>query len=258
MANRIKRTLNALAYQRVLRRWRRLAVAAETIELSRLRRWQARAIELRKHIERVIHVSEARLTLPLLGSNAMQPPLFSDWAWRPEVWSGPLAPSGQAEVPSGYVLGHEVKLFHDCRRSELILRQVRNTREQDLAPFGLRLEVFRFDGSFLSIAVDLPNAGSNGLGPEHLVHLQAVICTETPIEIYARLNIKHGPNVEQVVRQLDPDPEGTVQVDLDLGYTDLGTRAVERMWVDLIFDQPQMNSVQIRDLTFSRRPRADL
>ena len=45
-------------------------------------------------------------------------------------------------------LGEEVTVFHDCKISELTLRQVRNTREADLAPFGLRMDVFRFDGSF--------------------------------------------------------------------------------------------------------------
>ena len=39
---------------------------------------------------------------------------------------------------------------------ELTLRQIRNTRESDVAPFGLRMDVFRFDGSFLSLVIDLP------------------------------------------------------------------------------------------------------
>jgi hypothetical protein len=30
------------------------------------------------------------------------------------------------------------------------------------------------------------------------------------------------------------------------------------MWIDLIFENPQMNQVTIRDLTLSRRPRADV
>ena len=60
------------------------------------------------------------------------------------------------------MLGNEVTLFHDCEFSELTLRQLRNLREQDLAPYGLRMDVFRFDGSFLSLVVDLPTTGSTG------------------------------------------------------------------------------------------------
>ena len=44
------------------------------------------------------------------------------------------------------MLGREATLFHDCTHSELTLRQLRNLREADLAPYGLRMDVFRFDG----------------------------------------------------------------------------------------------------------------
>jgi len=71
------------------------------------------------------------------------------------------------------------------------------------------------------------------------------------------LNIKHGPNVEQVVREL-PLNEGEVKVEFDLAYTKMNEKRVERIWVDLIFEGPEMNQVTLRDVTFSRRPRAEL
>ena len=79
---------------------------------------------------------------------------------------------------------------------------------------------------------------------------------EKPLEIFARLNIKHGPNTEQIVREL-PLHEEDIMVEFDLAYTKLNERRVERLWMDLIFEGPQMNQVILRDLTFSRRPRAD-
>ena len=30
------------------------------------------------------------------------------------------------------------------------------------------------------------------------------------------------------------------------------------MWIELIFEGPQMNQITLRDITFSRRPRAEL
>ena len=155
------------------------------------------------------------------------------------------------------MLGHEVTLFHDCRHSELTLRQLRNTREADLAAFGLRMDVFRFDGSYLSLAIDLPEEASRDLRRKHLIRVETIVEREKPLEIFARLNIKNGPNTEQIVREL-PLHEDEIMVEFDLAYTKLNEKRVERMWLDLIFEGPQMNQVILRDLTFSRRPRAEL
>jgi hypothetical protein len=38
----------------------------------------------------------------------------------------------------------------------------------------------------------------------------------------------------------------------------MNEKRVERIWLDLIFEGPEMNQVTLRDLTFSRRPRAEL
>ena len=155
------------------------------------------------------------------------------------------------------MLGDEVTLFHDCERSELSLRQLRNKRESDLAPFGLRMDVFRFDGSFLSLVVDLPYASVDGLRRKHLLRLDVIVEMESPLEIFARLNIKHGPNTEQIVREL-PLNEEEIMVEFDLAYTNLNEKRVEKAWVDLIFEGPEMNQVILRDLTFCRYPRAEL
>jgi len=155
------------------------------------------------------------------------------------------------------MLGQEVTLFHDCSISELTLRQLRNVREADLAPFGLRMDVFRFDGSYLSLAIDLPESASNGLRRKHLLRIETRVEMEKPLEIFARLNIKHGPNTEQIVREL-PLGQDEVVVEFDLAYTKLNEKRIERLWLDLIFEGPEMNQVVLRDLTFSRRPRAEL
>ena len=80
---------------------------------------------------------------------------------------------------------------------------------------------------------------------------------EQPLEIFARLNIRHGPNTEQIVREL-PLHEENIRVEFDLAYSNLNEKRVERAWIDIIFEGPQMNQVVLRDLTFSRRPRASL
>ncbi|WP_319824874.1 DUF6478 family protein [Thalassovita sp.] len=252
-----RRFLTSLAHRRVVRQWAGLARAAGQTGLNRLRQQRNSARELRFHLDTLIHTADNRLALPPIGNTAFRRPYGSDWDWRPELWRGPLPVPGMSSVQNGSRLGDEATLFHDCRFSELTLRQLRNHRESDLAPYGLRMDVFRFDGSFLSLVVDLPPDAVAGLQKRHLIRLDTIVEMEKPLEIFARLNIRHGPNTETLVREL-PLHESDVMVEFDLAYSNLNEKRIEKAWVDLIFEGPEMNQVTIRDLTFSRRPRAEL
>lgn len=246
-----------LVHRRVLARWSQAARHAETADLSDLRRQRSNARMLRQSLDQLIQVADSRLALPRIGSTAFPRPPGTDWSWRPMLWRGPLGIKGLAGVESQTRIGDEVTVFHDCRISELTLRQLRNTREDDLAAFGLRLDVFRFDGSFLSLVVDLPPEACAGLRKRHLVRVDLTAEVEKPLEVFARLNVKHGPNVEQIVREL-PQTGAPGYVEFDLAYSQLNEKRVEKMWLDLIFEGPEMNQITLRDVTFARYPRAGL
>ena len=212
---------------------------------------------LRAHLDRLIHVADERLALPVIGSNSFPKPHNADWAWRPELWRGPVAQRGISSVANKSMLGDEVTLFHDCADSELTLRQLRNQREEDLAPFGLRLDVFNFDGSFLSLVLDLPPEAASGLKRTHILRVNSILELEKPLEVFIRLNIRHGPNTEQIVREM-PLNSDDKSVEFDLAYTNLNEKRIDKVWIDVIFENPQMNQVTLRDLTFCRRPLAQL
>lgn len=248
---------NGKLFSRNIQRWARAARRASQTELPVLRRQRTTARQLKAHLDKLIHTADERLALPMIGSTSFPKPHNADWAWRPELWRGPLPTPGLSSVPTKSMLGDEVTLFHDCDFSEITLRQLRNLREEDLAPYGLRLDVFQFDGSFLSLVVDLPKDGIEALKRTHVIRMDAIVELEKPLEIFARLNIKHGPNTEQIVREL-PLHEENHRVEFDLAYSNMNEKRVERAWIDLIFEGPQMNQVILRDLTFSRRPRAHL
>lgn len=249
--------IDALVHRRALKRWRKVKMNSRFAELELLRKNRFRARQLRDEIDQLIHTADDRLALPRIGSNTFPRPKGTDWSWRPQIWRGSLRKKGVVSVQSKTMIGEEVTLFHDCKISELNLRQLRNLREQDLAPYGLCMDVFRFDGSFLSLAVDIPDDACRGLKKKHLIRLDTIVELEKPLEIFARLNIRHGPNTEQIVREL-PLHQDNLSVEFDLAYTKLNEKRVERMWLDLIFEGPEMNQVTIRDMTFSRFPRADL
>ncbi|MEM6303672.1 MAG: DUF6478 family protein [Pseudomonadota bacterium] len=251
------RFLDTTFFAQVMARWARAAREAQQTPLDTLRRQRMRARLLKTHLDKLIHTADERLALPAIGSTSFPKPHNADWAWRPELWRGPLPVPGLSSVQTKSMIGDEVTLFHDCRHSELTLRQLRNLREEDLAPYGLQLDVFKFSGSFLSLVVDLPKDATDGLKRNHLLRMDVIVEMEQPLEIFARLNIRNGPNTEQIVREL-PLHQDEISTEFDLAYSNLNEKRIEGGWIDIIFEGPQMNQVTLRDLTFSRRPRAAL
>lgn len=249
--------IDRLLHRRVMARWGRAVRRAPSADLEDLRLQRSHARQLRARLDQLAHVADSRLALPRIGSNAFSRPGGTLWSWRPQLWRGPLGQRGMTAASNKTFLGDEVALYHDCKISELTLRQIRNLREEDLAPFGLRMDVFRFDGSFLSLVVEMPKSAVEGLQKRHIIRLSVIVEMEKPIEIFARLNIKHGPNTEQLVLEL-PAGQDEAVVEFDLAYSDMNEKRVEKAWLDLIFEGPEMNQITLRDLTFCRYPRAEL
>jgi hypothetical protein len=240
-----------------LAHWTRIAQNAGTMSFEDLRRRRTMARQLFQQIDRFLITAERRLTLPREGNQNFPRPEAVDWSWRPQLWCNRLATPGVSSAESGTKLHDGLSLFHDCPLSELTLRQVRNTREADLAAYGLRLDVFKFSGSYMSIAIELDETALGHLRKDHVIRMETIVEMEKPLEIFARLNIRHGPNTDQIVRELPLYAED-IRVEFDLAYTKINEKRVSKIWVDLIFEGPEMNQVTLRDLTFNRRPRARL
>jgi len=113
------------------------------------------------------------------------------------------------------------------------------------------MDVLRFDGSYLSLAIDLPEPAPQGLTRDHILQVDMLTEVERPLDIFARLNLHQGPNAQQLVQEVD----GSV-VEFDLSASGMTGALIDLAWVDLIFDRPAMNRVLLRDLVVSRRPRA--
>lgn len=244
-------------YRRMVQRWEMSARQASTTKLSALHEQRTRARALRAPLDQLIRIADERLAVATAGAASVPQPHNADWAWRPTFWQTPLDVPGMTCLESKSRLDDEITLFHDCNHSELTLRQVRNMRPEELAAFGLRLDVFQFDGSFLSLVLDLPESATAGLKRSHILQVNSVLELEKPLEIFVRLNIRHGPNTEQIVREI-PAQGDTKSVEFDLAYSGINERRIEKAWIDVIFEGPEMNQVILRDLTINRRPRAEL
>ena len=246
-----------ILHKRTVKRLNRYVRSANAAPIELLRQQRNLAREMRVQLDELSFIAGERLALPLSGNNTLVTPRGTDWAWRPDIWRGPISKRGIVAIQNKSQIGNRITLYHDCKVSEMSMRQIRNTKIEDLAPYGLELDVFKFDGSFLSIALGLPTDACHGLKTKHLVRLETIIEVEKPIEAFARLNIKHGPNVEQIVREIPMNASSQI-IEFDLGYSQLNEKRIEKTWLDLIFEGPEMNQVTIRDVTMCRHPRAAL
>lgn len=249
--------IDRLLMRGALRHWRGAADRADGWAPGVLRQMRAHARQVQREVDRFLYIADARLAAQEAGAALVPRPDMADWAWRPEAWCTPIRPSGHAAIASGTAIGRDMKIFHDCGESEIALRQIRNSTSDSLAPRALRIDVFRFDGSYLSLVLDLPAAEVAGLDTRHILRMDACIALERQLEIFARLNIRHGPNTEQIVREL-PRGHREVSVEFDLAHARINEKRIERAWVDLIFEGPELNQITLQDVTFSRRPRAEL
>ena len=257
MAGRLSQRIAAWHQRRVEDRWARVAATAETLDSFEARALRAEARGLRRHLDRALQAADARLVVPALGAGLPQMPLGTDWVWRPDLWRGAVSEPGMVAQGDRTALGESLALYHDCPLGEVVVRQVRNSAPEDRAPYGLAIDIFGFRGSFLSLAMNLPEAAVDGLQARHLVRAEMVIDCDRPVKTFARLNIKHGPNLAQPVSSL-PEQGRDKLAEFDLAYVDLNDRRIEKVWLDLIVNDAAMTRIVIRDVVVSRRPRAEL
>ncbi|WP_299672254.1 DUF6478 family protein [uncultured Roseobacter sp.] len=182
-------------------------------------------------------------------------PHNADWAWRPPLWSVPL-PEPDVSVTSGRTeICNAATLFHDAEAADIILHR-RHQAKPPIA-YELGIEVGAFEGSFLSLALDLPEAATQGLKRTHILRVTSAVTLTPPITAFVRLNVRHGPNTEQLLRQIDTE-SSNVQVEFDLAYSEVNDRRIEGAWIDLIFEAPARTRILLQDLTVLRRRRAPM
>lgn len=243
------------------RRWQRLARSLASLPRTQLRPLRTEARQIQSQLSRVLRDVDSRLDQDPENPRFPPRPHNSDWAWRPGAWQTPLKPAGHAPVENRTRLSSETQIFHDCPHDGLALRQIAACTKTSLAPFAIEIEIFDFAGSFLSLAIDLPPAAIDRLGRTHLVGLHCVAESESPITAFARLNIRHGPNTEQITQNFDIQPLSTAAectVEYDLAYSRLNERQCEKAWIDIIFETPRANRILLHDLSLARYPRANL
>ncbi|MEO1639043.1 MAG: DUF6478 family protein [Pseudomonadota bacterium] len=232
-------------------RWRRVEQGAKAQNLGTLAAQRTLALRLYRPIRRFLRIADTALA-PRYPQGGPALPQGTDWTWQPLVFSTPLTDPGHVGAPSGTALSEDIGLYHDCAEAEVILRQVR-----DGPGFDICLEVMHFAGTYLSLVLEVPPEVCAGLRRRHVLQLDTRVTCEHPVAIDARMNLRNGPNTEQILRRLT-DGSGTGTVAFDLAYTQLNEKRAEKIWIDLMIAQPAMNRITLHDLRLSRYPRAEV
>ncbi|CUH36693.1 hypothetical protein JSE7799_01227 [Jannaschia seosinensis] len=190
---------------------------------------------------------------PILpGQDGIEWPAQCDWAWRPAPWAVPIAPNALEAARDGTALCAGATVFHDGTAAALHQRPGPGP-----APYALSLELGGFDGTFLSLAIDLPHDAATTLRRNHILRVRVGFGPATPVNVYARLNIRHGPNTEQMLAALAPEDEAAT-AEFDLGLQAFNTSRLVKAWLDLILERPVGGRLAIADVALARRPRAEL
>lgn len=234
--------------------WSRRAAEARRTDLRLLRGLQPQALRLAGTLREFLAVADDRIR-HASGSHPLNAPHGSDWIARPVFWTRPLSPQGLAPVVNGGKLGEDLQFFHDCPLGQIVARQADQTSRLAIVPYALRVETFGFQGTFLSVVHNLGATGIDGLTDRHIVRVDLEGEADRNLSAFVRLNVRHGPNVAQMVSPVDfADLQ---PVDFDLAYSDIHAKRISSAWIEIIVSDPRASRILIRDIICSRRLRAE-
>ena len=255
--SRLRQLLGGLRHRLARQYWTATSARLATLPPADLKIVQRRARALSRLTKTVADRSGSQLLrghddpthVPLSGR--------ATWAFRPQVWAQSIAPSCRAPVQSQSRLGDALTFYHDDPAAGILARQFAHKDDRHASHCGLILEVFGFAGRFVSAAIDLPDAAWRGIGKSELIRLRSHVVADKSTTITARINVRHGPNTDQILRGIDLDRHDNV-VEFDMFYSAIEPDKVSGMWLDIIWENPAMNRIVINDLVLSRHPRANV
>ncbi len=214
---------------------------------------------LRNRAEADAELRAAEAAMWRSESPAPDPQSGELWVTRPDAWSRAAAPRHIVGPSSGVEIAPALTLYHDCPVAQLSLRQDL-TSPNAPAPFSLYFDILHFEGSFLSLCFNLDPEQTRDWHADDVIRVQLDARMEAPLAVYARLNLKQGPNDIRQLAQFGfgDTTSGRRMAAFDLAGAGLDSKPVDAVWIDLILEKPAMNAITLKDLTVSRSKRAGL
>ncbi len=170
-----------------------------------------------------------------------------EYIGHPTVWLQ-RAPSALAEsvwrIPGN---SEQVRVFHDASQGGVSTTQTADS---------ISLTVATAPASFVSLAIHPSDGLRDALEPRHILSLEGRLQTSLALNIYTRLNLRHGPDTDTITRH-HRTRYPQYREEFDIAPTAVGHRPLGHLWLDLIFENPSAATITVSDLTLSLRPRAE-
>lgn len=246
MAGLLAKIRNRLAPRATQRFWSTALSTIDDMPRPRLRKLSAEARRLVKLLNRFDRRAQDRLaptqSAPLIPGAA--------WAQRVDLFAEPISPQGHAPLTNNTQISEMVTAFTDDPVANVGFRQTPNTNGGHSAI----LDIHHLSGSYLSLAIGLGAQVAKTIGKDSLVRIRLECHSEQNIETLLRLNLRSGPNTEQVIRHFTPGQD----IEFDLFYVEFEPERMNDAWIDLMFPPHGMNRIELSDMIISKHPRADI
>lgn len=176
-------------------------------------------------------------------------PPKTQWGYTPNLWD-----TSNHEISGNILTGTElakhITLHHDGEGVDFAIRPPDTEK-------GMNFAFSDFNGSFMSIAFGFPEEAAKSIGRHDLLRISINSSARENFQAYARLNLRHGPNNEQIIRMIDIG-EGENFAEFDIFYTEFEPNRASDAWIDLIINDPAGREFSLRDVVILRRVRASL
>lgn len=190
-------------------------------------------------------IHKPRIDVPV-GFNL---PPKTQWGYTPRLWNS-SAHEISGNILTGTELAENVTLHHDGTGSNFTIMPPTES-------VGLDFRFADFSGSFMSIAFGFPETAAKSIGRHDLLRISMTSSADENFQAYARLNLRHGPNNEQIIRMMDIG-EGESFAEFDIFYTEFEPSRASDAWIDLIINEPAGRKFVLSDVVILRRVRASL
>lgn len=192
------------------------------------------------------------LVVPAINvPDGFQVPPKTQWGFTPSLQSGITQDGISGTILTGTSLGPQVTLHHEGDGATFSIQQPDDYGD------GLVFEFSDFTGDYFSLAFELPIEGVMALGRQDLLRLNLRTHASEPLKAYARLNLCHGPNTEQIVRMIDVG-QGESFAEFDIFYTEFEQKRAASAWIDLIINDPAHKTIALEEVVILCRVRACL
>ena len=174
----------------------------------------------------------------------------------PAVWRIPLAPGECRSAANGSAIGAGVNLYFDGSETLVSWRQKVIAERQEVPGYALVVESGDFDGSYISVAIEVPNRLLRTVTRNSIVRLEMKFRSDRPIDGKFRLNLRRGPNIFAIWQPFDSNVGGQ-QIDFDLADSGTDPTKTEAMWLDLVVSVSRAPQIELADVRISHRFRAE-